>query len=906
MRDHPCHPTTRLAALIGLPLFLFLLIPFAHGQDKAIPQLKGTWTYRFLADNPDPEASGDSLLLTSGEMVIESVVSGRIQGHFTHGPTDTANFDGSVTFGNPTTLRIQVKGEEGIRLDLVGYGISHWPNSSDQQSALVGSVIQTRDEDDSNVTMVATWYAIRQSEPKSDSKQAIDEPSVDEPSAESRMEALRGNFAEPAGEQESDEKEKARIEAIESALKGLKKDWEEHYLKQKSEDDSNPNPVRERPLSFAEGQRIPAPQDPRVAFAATSPFQSPPEIRSSNGVLQATLVVDYTVGQIGSDPVRLRSYNGKLVGPTLRVKPGDQMRITVRNNLPPDLPHTGDHNTHHGWNTTNLHVHGLHVSPSGNSDNVLLEIGPGESQNYVIDIPEDHECGTFWYHAHKHGSVAAQVTSGMSGAIIIEGDIDEVTEIASASEKVFVLQQIPYWNRNLPFGVIELQYVRNLFGPGAWDALERFTTVNGTQLPVIEMQPGEVQRWRMVHSGFREVLRLKLVRADDNLAAPDFIPLHEIAVDGIPLGFRDTVPAVTIWPGNRSDLLIKAPEIASEYFLVDERTEQAISVSGGGEELKYVAKVIVRGPANPMSLPSDPALAPFKRPDIPASDVTGTQAADYSITAPPLLFAINGQPYNPSLRRTLILDKVDEWTLTTLGLAPAHPFHIHVNPFQVISMKDQNGIERLPRSVWRDTVIIPRGWTVKMRTRYERFTGEFVQHCHILDHEDQGMMELVEIVRQPPSPFSGGGPGPVDFAAAPTEKSDPLETATDSFGKHWKASELLGKPTLLVFYLGADCPHCNEQLGVLAEHQQKFKDLGANVVCISSKDDGAKRVSAEGEFPFPILSDTRLGAFKAFSLVKGHAQHGVVILNKEGKVTFNMPGEEPYMDIADLLDRLRQ
>ena len=118
------------------------------------------------------------------------------------------------------------------------------------------------------------------------------------------------------------------------------------------------------------------------------------------------------------------TYNGTTPGPTLRVRPGDRLRVTLRNRL--DSP-------------TNLHVHGLHVSPSANSDNVFVMINPGEEHTYDYLIPADHPSGTFWYHPHHHGTVAEQVAAGMAGVIIIEDELDTLPLIANATERVMLL-----------------------------------------------------------------------------------------------------------------------------------------------------------------------------------------------------------------------------------------------------------------------------------------------------------------------------------------------------------------------------------------------------------------------------------------------------------------------------------
>src|SRR5690349_12356967 len=158
-----------------------------------------------------------------------------------------------------------------------------------------------------------------------------------------------------------------------------------------------------------------------------APLLQPLAIQSATGRLDATLDVAYATNEVAGCEVKLRSYNGKLTGPTLRAKPGDTLYIKMKNSLPPEPhSHAGDHNIPHGFNSTNLHTHGLHVSPSDNSDNVFREIGPGQSFDYVIAVPKNHAPGTFWYHAHLHGSTALQVSSGMAGMLIIEGGIDEL------------------------------------------------------------------------------------------------------------------------------------------------------------------------------------------------------------------------------------------------------------------------------------------------------------------------------------------------------------------------------------------------------------------------------------------------------------------------------------------------
>jgi FtsP/CotA-like multicopper oxidase with cupredoxin domain len=184
---------------------------------------------------------------------------------------------------------------------------------------------------------------------------------------------------------------------------------------------------------------------------AGADFQNPEEIRSRSGLLKTSLEVRYGQNNIAGCDVNLRSYNGKLVGPTLRVKPGDLIQIDLKNSLsklPTDTANLGVDDLATStqfrgfYNATNFHTHGLHVSPKGKSDNVLKEMVPGKSYDIAIQLPDRHPGGAYWYHPHLHHSTALQVSSGMAGALIVEGNLDKLPAIAPAEEKIFVFQQI--------------------------------------------------------------------------------------------------------------------------------------------------------------------------------------------------------------------------------------------------------------------------------------------------------------------------------------------------------------------------------------------------------------------------------------------------------------------------------
>lgn len=249
----------------------------------------------------------------------------------------------------------------------------------------------------------------------------------------------------------------------------------------------------------------------------------------------------------GKDKVALRSYGGCLTGPAIDVKPGNTLRIFLQNGLDATDP-TCPANAPPGpacFNTINMHFHGLHVSPAGNSDNVLLNIAPQTHFEYEVNIPADHPSGTFWYHPHRHGSTAIQVASGASGALIIRGDrhytggapgdIDTILHDASGRpmpEKIFLLQQIPYACFNSPgkinqnsdgtwkcdatqTGVVD-DFNDQLSSATVWDTSGRFTSINGAVQPTLTVPTGEIQRWRFIHAGIHDTVNLQIVPMIDS------------------------------------------------------------------------------------------------------------------------------------------------------------------------------------------------------------------------------------------------------------------------------------------------------------------------------------------------------------------------------------------------------
>lgn len=501
-----------------------------------------------------------------------------------------------------------------------------------------------------------------------------------------------------------------------------------------------------------------------------------PSIESGDDkMLSTTLQLGYAINRLGpqanpdeKDIVRLRTYNGRLIGPTLRVRPGDTLSVTLVNQLPclnpPCICKDGPALEHHHvetardtlsaippsaiFNTTNLHTHGLHVTPKDPGDNVLREVVPGCSWSFRFEIPANHPSGTFWYHPHVHGATAIQVGSGAVGALIVEGTgLDLVPEIRAARERVLVFQQIPYTctakqtdpkARCTETDPGRVEDFTNDFGNGKWPKTWQYTTINGEIQPVIYLQPGEVQRWRSIHGGIRESINLAVADANSTILSGW---LNEIALDGLPTGEITPRLSVELQPGYRSDLLVKAPAQPGVYYLLDKAAPAAEALLAEPESQKILGVIVVQGTRVDMKLPESSQLARFRLPSVTDAEVAGrTQTVEFDIANGK--FTVDGEEYPAGKTRCLELGKADEWLVTSTQTA-SHPFHIHVNPFEVIEPLPGGGTRRY----WKDTLLVKQGQTVRLRSRYEVFDGPFVLHCHILDHEDRGMMQMVEIVR---------------------------------------------------------------------------------------------------------------------------------------------------------------
>lgn len=510
-----------------------------------------------------------------------------------------------------------------------------------------------------------------------------------------------------------------------------------------------------------------------------------------------------------NDPVELRSFrgggtrDGDFVAPTIRIAPGKRLTINLANRLAPCT----DEQTKAGrcYNATNLHTHGLWVSPSGNSDNVLITVPPGGQFRYDYDIPADHPAGTFWYHPHQHGNTFVQVGSGMGGALIVTGnrnptpdrpgDVDILLKDSRGqpfAERIMMLQQIQYGcldeKGQIEGRLVDGAYVRpwtcaagrigtieSKDNDRNWNNSGRFTGINGKVQPQLAVaKVGGFERWRLVHAGTRERIRLHVRLLDP--AAPDLrtvpaadqehwikrycsgpsLPLWHIAFDGLTRSAVFRTDEAVLFPGDRLDTLVNYP-VAGRYCVIHEssrsltnpqppRVIAMIRAEGTKpsddpaivlqQTLIKAAQWALAGPANQAirekvvaDLGNGLRLGAFAwHKPVPKEEVSGYREALLNIIEPPeanqVLFHVNGKTYDHDrIDYLLPLGATEEWHVRSL--VAGHPLHIHVNPFQIIGVFDGRGRDVTDPAgpaydpdyaglinEWKDTVFVRQGYKV--------------------------------------------------------------------------------------------------------------------------------------------------------------------------------------------------
>lgn len=538
-----------------------------------------------------------------------------------------------------------------------------------------------------------------------------------------------------------------------------------------------------------------------------SAVQEPQDLRSQDGVLQVDLSIHNQKEPDGSVRYCYLTPDGTQ-SPTLRVKPGDLLILRFKNDLVdlaqgnPGGGHGHDQASPFAGplcvskkradpctsgamtpTSSNLHFHGLTVPPVCHQDDVLkTSIQPYDPTfEYRLRIPAGEPPGLYWYHPHIHGYSKVQVLGGASGALIIEGIERANPTVAGLPERVLIIRDQELLNPNAPPSKSEPVVPKMLidrdgdsanngtgFGKPAKDLSINFVPVPYPDYPPasITMKPGERQLWRVLNASAITYLNLAVLFRH----APQ--PLGIVAIDGVPINFNGSPAPPVEWvnhigvpPGARVEFMVDGPPLGVPALLVT----RAVDTGPGGENdpNRALATIVAADnapepsaklPAHPQPLPP-PArpwignVAPVRVRRLYFSEQLQNPNDPTSATA--FYLTVDGQkpaPFDPNSDVPNIVVKqgdVEDWIIENRS-AELHDFHIHQLHFQLL---DWSGIP-VNEPFLRDTVNVPyyNGRTLeypsvrlRMDFRDPNIVGTFVYHCHVLEHEDGGMMGRIRV-----------------------------------------------------------------------------------------------------------------------------------------------------------------
>jgi len=522
----------------------------------------------------------------------------------------------------------------------------------------------------------------------------------------------------------------------------------------------------------------------------------PPSLHSVHGVLKVELTARNARQADGSTRYCFIDANDA-ESPTLRVNPGDLVILTLKNDLTDFTPAPASPHSHAHPNksnpcatsdamtgvSTNLHFHGLTIPPVCHQDDVLHTfIQPGDQPfEYRFRIPQDEAPGLYWYHPHIHGFTTQQVLGGASGAIIVEGIERADKAVAGLPERVFIIRDQNLLNPNAPPSKFEPVVPKLLidrdgdaanngtgFGKPAKDLSVNFVAVPYPDYrpAVIEMKPGEQQLWRVLNASGITYLNLQLLFG----RTPQQLGL--VAIDGVPLNQNPSLPSDFVdWqthlgvpPGARVEFIVKGPPAGTPALLVT----KTVDTGTGGENDPNRALAIIQvsqdapefsqlaaspQPLPPSSTPWLGSVAPVRVRRLYFSEKLLDPNNPNSATE--FYLTVDGQtprPFDPNLGVPNIVARqgtVEDWIIENRS-NELHAFHIHQLHFMLLDYRGRPVNEPF----LRDTVNVPYyngrdleypSVRLRMDFRDPNTVGDFVYHCHLLEHEDGGMMGMIRV-----------------------------------------------------------------------------------------------------------------------------------------------------------------
>ena len=451
------------------------------------------------------------------------------------------------------------------------------------------------------------------------------------------------------------------------------------------------------------------------AAATPASFLQPPRLPTSSpepGLVATELVARPAVVRVGGQSARLLTYNGASPGPVLRVREGDTLRLRFTNRL---------------TEMTNLHLHGLHVSPE--VDNPLRVLERNDSVTLEFSIPKGSS-GTYWYHPHVHGMVARQLFGGMMGVIVVEGEADTTPELREAQEQLVVLRDLELLNGS-PAPHTPMDWMNGKEGS--------ILTVNGAIKPTLTAQKSML-RLRLLNASNARYYRLQLEQH----------PLHLIATDGGMIEKPVAIEELLLAPGERAEVLVQL-EREGTFRLLNLPYQRGTMMGGMGGMHMGGMGMSNQSPQNPQTLllvhvpkPVRPTPLPSRLASVPPLDDSRPAITRRLVFTEQMMqarFFINNRLFDANrVDFTGRLGALEVWEIENRADMD-HPFHLHTYPFQILSRNNRPE----PYRAWKDVVNLRKNDIVRIAVPFTDFIGKTVYHCHVVEHEDRGMMGVLEV-----------------------------------------------------------------------------------------------------------------------------------------------------------------
>jgi FtsP/CotA-like multicopper oxidase with cupredoxin domain len=453
-----------------------------------------------------------------------------------------------------------------------------------------------------------------------------------------------------------------------------------------------------------------------------------PELRAKNGVLSLTLHAAMASGKSAF------YFNGQPNAPTLRLAPGDKLKINYINDLPAKPPErclAGP-----CMDMTNLHFHGLTISPDAPQDDVLTMMAmPGKTLRYTVQIPKNHPPGLYWYHTHPHGESYRQVLDGMSGALVIEGIESYFPALTGLPERVLVVRGRSIKEDPQSADLKQRVHLGSEVCGGEQEAPEEVMTVNGSVRPEIAIAPGERQFWRIANASADRYVDLELEGQSFEIVAMDGEPIAQHDPD-----HRTRISGrVLLPPAGRLEAIVTGPAPGTGRLIT-----HCVDTGPDGDPnpAMVLADIVPRSGAGSAAKISQTSVKPALYTVDLAAEEKAAPRFTVTFTEDKNGFYINDEKFAPDAA-PMVHAKVgsyQHWRIVN-ATGELHPMHIHQVHFLAYAENDRPIADPL----WLDSVNVPYRGSVDVIMDFTDpvIRGMSVFHCHLLNHEDKGMMAKV-------------------------------------------------------------------------------------------------------------------------------------------------------------------